>query len=329
MLVPALHLPVGDLLQATGNFDDGTGWSGSGFNLANGINDVNVETAGNRWDVNLSGDMKIAQGWDYTVTFDAKGADGRTLVAGIGDTAEPYANSTGTVMLSDTWQTFTLHVDSYGLVGGDDRVLFDMGAEVGEVDIDNVSVVVGHVGTEFFNYPSGNLLPNGTFEVTEGVAVGWGGNALNPVGGVSQANVETAGNAWDVNLSGYLGLNAGWDYTVTFDAGASRVGPCWLVLATTTRLGRDSLETVTVGSDWQTHALHLSADALGGGDGRVMFEMGADTGLLEIDNVSVVAGYVGTAGVVAVPTPDSAAPALTIDGNDVVVSPTLRRRAWT
>ena len=50
-----------------------------------------------------------------------------------------------------------------------------------------------------------------------------------------------------------------------------------------------------------------------------MFEMGADTGLLEIDNVSVVAGYVGTAGVVAVPTPDSAAPALTIDSNDVVV----------
>ena len=36
-----------------------------------------------------------------------------------------------------------------------------------------------------------------------------------------------------------------------------------------------------------------------------MFDMGA-AGLLEIDNVSVVAGYVGTAGMVAVPTPDAA-----------------------
>ena len=132
---------------------------------------------------------------------------------------------------------------------------------MGEVDIDNVSVA-GHVGDEFFNYPTGNLLSNGTFEVTDGDD-GWGGNALNPVGGVSQADVAKAGNPWDANLSGYLGLNVGWDYTVTFDARGAE-GRTMLAGMATTTSRISNTETVTVGSDWQTYTLHLSADALGG-----------------------------------------------------------------
>ena len=76
------------------------------------------------------------------------------MVAGIGDAASPYYNDTVTLQLTDDWQTYTLHLNASDantgnlLASGSERVLFDMGSDVGEVDIDNVSVVAGHVGTE-------------------------------------------------------------------------------------------------------------------------------------------------------------------------------------
>ena len=67
--------------------------------------------------------------------------------------------------------------------------MFDMGADTGAVDIDNVSVVTGHVGTENLNHPAINLLSNGGFDSEDG----WSGNALNVVDGASRANIEAAG----------------------------------------------------------------------------------------------------------------------------------------
>ena len=49
--------------------------------------------------------------------------------------------------------------------------MFDMGADTGAVDIDNVAVYAGHVGTKTLNYPTGNLLPNGGFDSLEGWTV--------------------------------------------------------------------------------------------------------------------------------------------------------------
>ena len=53
-------------------------------------------------------------------------------------------NDTETLSMTDGWQTYTLHLNaSDGVHGGrsPSRVLFDMGSDVGQVDIDNVSVV--------------------------------------------------------------------------------------------------------------------------------------------------------------------------------------------
>ena len=55
--------------------------------------------------------------------------------------------------MTDGWQTYTLHLsatdaDNGGPFTGASRVIFDMGSDVGEVDIDNVSVVAGHIGSE-------------------------------------------------------------------------------------------------------------------------------------------------------------------------------------
>ena len=148
-------------MLADGGFDTGTGWSGNAFNIVDGVSRANVEAAGKPWDVNLSGDVTLVPGELYTVQFQAKGTEGRTILAGIGDTSEPYANNTEILTLSPEWQTFTLHLDANGLKGGAGRVMFDMGADVGEVDIDQVSVVAGHVGTESLNHPAINLLSDG------------------------------------------------------------------------------------------------------------------------------------------------------------------------
>ena len=41
-----------------------------------------------------------------------------------------------------------MDADNGGPFTGPSRVIFDMGSDVGEVDIDNVSVVAGHIGSE-------------------------------------------------------------------------------------------------------------------------------------------------------------------------------------
>ena len=97
--------------------------------------------------------MELISGDDYTVTFTARGAEGRALVVGIGDAGAPYHNHSETLSLTDGWQTYTLHLNATdasngGPFTGASRVIFDMGSDVGEVDIDNVSVVAGHVGSE-------------------------------------------------------------------------------------------------------------------------------------------------------------------------------------
>jgi len=103
--------------------------------------------------VNLSGAVTLTPGADYTLTFDAKGEAGRTLIAGIGESGGAYRNDTETVTISAEWETYTLHLSAVGADSanfeGAMRVLFDMGLDSGAIDLDNVSVTAGHTGTAY------------------------------------------------------------------------------------------------------------------------------------------------------------------------------------
>ncbi len=175
----------GDNLLVNGDFEEGnTAWYGNAFNPTeeggNTYNFANVATAGNPFDVNLSQLVTLVPGSTYTLTFDASSDGNRTMIVGIGQSADPFYADTEVVNLTNTTQTFTLELsavdDGTSNTFGDatSRVIFDMGAAVGVVVIDNVSLILTGDGGGITPPPSGdNILTNGDFESGSGDGNGW------------------------------------------------------------------------------------------------------------------------------------------------------------
>ncbi|MDA9316528.1 carbohydrate binding domain-containing protein [Polaribacter sp.] len=134
-------------LLTNGNFETGdeSSWAGNAANVVteneNSYNSANVEAAGNAWDVSLSQIVSITNGATYTLRFDAWSDRSRTMVVGIGLNEAPWTAVTETVTLSSTSQSYILTLSAnFGLANS--RVVFDMGAAIGFVGIDNVSLKV-------------------------------------------------------------------------------------------------------------------------------------------------------------------------------------------
>ncbi len=136
-------------LTTNGDFQTGNGsaWIGNAVNVldygtGDFFNEANVATAGNPWDVNLSQVLPLTGGKTYTLKFDAWTGTGqsKTIVAGIGLNQGPWDSSTKTVTLTPTRQTFNLLLVN-PTTSSTCRIIFDMGASVGYVGIDNVSLV--------------------------------------------------------------------------------------------------------------------------------------------------------------------------------------------
>jgi len=138
-------------LVTNGDFQTGlsTPWYGNAANavdLGGGafVNQANVATVSNPWNVNLSQEILLENGRTYALTFDAftDAITGtRTILSGLGQAAAPFTSLTSTTTLTSTPQTFNYQITiSYGNAVAD-RVLFDMGGATGYVFIDNVSVV--------------------------------------------------------------------------------------------------------------------------------------------------------------------------------------------
>ncbi len=141
---------------------------------------------------------------------------------------------------------------------------------------------------------SQNLVTNGSFQT--GVAAPWTGNAANAVdlGGanwVNQANVLAAGNPWDVNLSQQIVLVSGKTYRFTFDAFTDATTATRTIIAGLGQTGApfaSSTSNVTLTSTLQTFTYDITITYGDAVTDRVIFDMGAATGYVFIDNVSVV-----------------------------------------
>ena len=127
------------------NGQPGAAWSGNAFNVINeggtNFNFANVTVVANPWDVNLSQVLPLVLGKNYILTFDVSSDRARTMIAGIGLSVDPFTNDTKSVNLTTAKQTITLNVSAAGFGGANSRVIFDMGAALGTVVIDNVKLV--------------------------------------------------------------------------------------------------------------------------------------------------------------------------------------------
>ncbi|WP_299681281.1 carbohydrate binding domain-containing protein [uncultured Dokdonia sp.] len=305
-----------DNLLSNGDFEEGmTVWEGNGFNVqtdgGNSFNFVDVATAGDPFAVNLSQrGINIAEGQTFTLTFDASTdatTASRTMIAGIGLFVDPFTNQSQEITVTEATQTFTLELTA-NFSSADSRVLFDMGAAEGIVVIDNVVLTLNE---EMNN--GDELLSNGDFE--QGM-VTWFGNAFNVQedGGNSfnLSDNEVSGNPFDVNLSHPVALEGGVAYTFSFDASTSMEDGSRTIIAGIGLNEGDfsaATEVVTVTSDLQTYTFTLTPPA-GSANSRVLFDLGADDGVLVLDNVSLMLAEGGgdpEIPMVAAPTPPNRA----------------------
>ena len=242
---------------------------------------VDVTTAGQPFSVNVSQKLEIIQDENYVLTFDAWSDVNRSIVAGIGLSGGDFSNTNETVGITTSVQTYTLNLTASGFGAPDARVLFDLGAEVGMVNIDNVSLVID----------PGNLLTNGDFEDgSDPWIVGVDDNAPAPVVTVDgntyySVDVTVAGNSFDVNLSQKLEIIQGETYTLTFDAWSDVNRSIVAGIGLSGGDFSNDNETVDITPTIATYTITLSAEGFGALDARVLFDLGAEVGIVNIDNV--------------------------------------------
>jgi hypothetical protein len=219
------------------------------------------------------------------------------MLAGIGLSGGSFANTTESVALTPDWQDFTVELTATGFGDADSRVLFDMGAEAGEVYIDDVRLEVSEGGGE----PpfDGGLVTNGDF--TAGTSPWLAGvdnpigmenvidDALNPGNSVYFVDVTAAGNPFDVNLSQRgITITPDESYTLTFKARSNVSRSMLAGIGLSGGSFANTTESVALTPDWQDFTVELTATGFGDSDSRVLFDMGAEVGEVYIDDVSLV-----------------------------------------
>jgi hypothetical protein len=140
-------------LVNNGNFESGTApWT---FGVATAIApsllvtasgntyfSINVAAAGNPFDVNLSQiGINMTQGTTYRLTFDAWSNVNRSMIVGIGLSGAPWTNQSIAQNLTTAVQSYSVDLVA-NFTNANARVIFDMGAAVGRVNIDNVTLNV-------------------------------------------------------------------------------------------------------------------------------------------------------------------------------------------
>ncbi|TXD47233.1 carbohydrate binding domain-containing protein [Polaribacter sp. IC073] len=244
---------------------------------------ADVTAAGNSYDVNVSQKLEILQGKTYTLTFDAWSDANRSIIAGIGLSGGDFSNDSKPVNITATRTTYSLILSSTNFGAADARVLFDLGAETGLVNIDNVSLIIG----------TGNIVTNGNFENgNDSWLIGVDDNAPAPVvtngdNTYYSVDVTAAGNSYDVNLSQKLEIIQGSSYTLTFDAWSE--GERSIIAGIGLSGGDFSSDSkpVNITATRTTYTISLSSDNFGATDARVLFDLGAETGVVNIDDVSL------------------------------------------
>lgn len=244
---------------------------------------VAIPNAGNPWEVNLSQKTEIIDGKTYTLTFDAWSTVDRSILAGIGLSADPWSSDAPSVDITTTRATYSVTVLADGWGAADARVLFDLGGEAGDVNLDNISLFEGN----------GNLVTNGNFENgSTPWLIGVDDNSSAPLGNTNGNNhysvaIPSAGNPWDVNLSQKLEIVDGGEYILTFDAWSTVDRPILAGIGLSADPWSSDTISVDITTSRSTYSITVNANGWGATDARVLFDLGAAAGDVNIDNVSL------------------------------------------
>ena len=126
---------------------------------------MDVTATVNPYDINLSQKVAIISNKSYRLVFNAWSDRNRTIIAGIGLSEHPWLTNIEEVAIttnSNSVYSLLLSANDFGAINA--RVLFDLGAEDGLVNIDNVSL---KIQSELDSTLGSELLTNGNFENEE------------------------------------------------------------------------------------------------------------------------------------------------------------------
>lgn len=146
--------------------------------------------AGNPWDINITQGLALSPDTTYELSFRAHSNVPRSIEVGLGLGHHPWTNTKELVDLSTDWQDYRYSLTTQGFGDDNSALFFFMGAERGDVAIDDVQLVIKGDTT--------NLLKNGSFDDV----TGWvesGVKESSTGGGTYRASVVPT------NLDNFLG----------------------------------------------------------------------------------------------------------------------------
>tara|TARA_B110000027_G_scaffold40767_1_gene45008 strand:- start:268 stop:5646 length:5379 start_codon:yes stop_codon:yes gene_type:complete len=112
------------------------------FSNQNNHYSINVISQGQSYETNLTQILEIIEGNTYTLTFDAWSDVDRSIDAGLGLSGNPgWTNIWETINITPTKTTYSFTFEAIGIGNPEARVIFDLGADIGQVNIDNVSLL--------------------------------------------------------------------------------------------------------------------------------------------------------------------------------------------
>lgn len=286
-----------DGLLTNGDFEtgDGTGWIGNALDVrtegGNSYAFANVTTAANSFDVNISQVVPMGVGNTYRLSFNASSDVSRTIIAGIGLNEAPFTNVTETVNITTTVQRFTYELTAN--FGSDNsRILFDMGADVGVVVIDNVSLEL------VSEYSVGLPID---FETTDVISSAFNGAAFafaeDPADASNQVGkITNIGAAWEgvtLSLGTDIDLSSEKQISIQFNTATANV-PVLLKLEGAAPV---ELTATAATTGWQELTFNFSS-ASGMYNGITIFVDGPGTtaGDFYVDDIIQEAGAGGGTG---------------------------------
>ena len=125
-----------------------------GNNTYYSIDIADPDPNGNAFTINVSQKLEIVAGETYKLNFDAwtdASTGSRSIIAGVGLSGDPFSSNSQVVNIGSTPTNYEVILASTDPNNGDfgaadARVLFDLAAEAGQVNIDNVSLFVQTTG---------------------------------------------------------------------------------------------------------------------------------------------------------------------------------------